>query len=440
MIKTLKIVLFSFSLALLLSACGGGGGGGATNHAPVLSAVPDVNIVVGNTHTIPLTATDLDNDQISYSISGGSTSTVNGTISGSSLTMAPALGYVTTLPIAFTVTANDGKGGLDTKTFNVSVSAQSNYAPVISAISDVTMTAGNIQTISLTATDLDNDAVSFSASGGSASTVSLSVSGNSLTITPALGYFTLLPITITVTASDGKGGTDSKTFTVSVNTIANHAPTLTAISDVSITSGNTRTISLAATDLDNDTVSFSVAGGSASTVNVAVSGNSLTMTPAFGYVTTLPITFTVTAIDGKGGSDSKSFLVTVATATKIIITLATTGTLPQGISIGAIETTLMYNTNKGLTITEGNISTSGSALNTTAAANVATNGEIIFGNMTGSGFGIGEFATLSFNIAPSNTPSAGDFAIGTTSIFASDNALTNLSSQISVIIQSVTFQ
>jgi Big-like domain-containing protein len=223
---------------------------------------------------------------------------------------------------------------------------------------------------------------------------------------------------------------------------ANHAPALSAISDVSMVAGNSVTIALTATDQDNDTVVYSVSGGTPSTVSATISGNSLTITPAPGYTTTLPITFTATASDGKGGTDAKTFSVSVTAPTKVVVKLATTGTLLQGSSIGAIDVTLKYSTDKGLTISSENVVTSGVASNSFMFPNLSVIGEIRSGNITGSGFGVGEFETLTFTIAPGNSPLTSDFTVvpGTTVIFSSDAVTTDLSGQLSVIIQSVTFQ
>lgn len=144
MFNKLHILISGFILTFLLTACGTGGGennGGTTNHAPVLSAIANVAIVAGNNQNISLTATDQDNDAASFSVSGGSALTVNATISGNSLTIIPAPGYVTVSPITFTVTASDGKGGTDVKTFSATVTAQTKAILKVSTANIPTGTA-----------------------------------------------------------------------------------------------------------------------------------------------------------------------------------------------------------------------------------------------------------------------------------------------------------
>lgn len=134
MLNKLHTILIYISLTLLLSACGGGGGGaGSTNHAPVLSAIADVSMVAGNSKAITLAATDQDNNTISFTVSGGSPSTVNASISGNQLTLAASPGFSSSTAIPFTVTANDGNGGTNSTTFNVSVTIPTNVILKFSA-------------------------------------------------------------------------------------------------------------------------------------------------------------------------------------------------------------------------------------------------------------------------------------------------------------------
>ena len=140
---------------------------------------------------------------------------------------------------------------------------------------------------------------------------------------------------------------------------------------------------------------------------------------------------------------------TTAPPTKVVVKLATSGTLPatlpEGSKIGAIDTTLTYATDKGLSITGSDVVISGNAFGIIMLPNVAIDGKVKIGGMTGSGFDVGEFATLTFKIAPGSSPLASDFNIDVTpgnitAIYASDSAITDISGQISVKVQSVTFQ
>lgn len=92
----------------------------------------------------------------------------------------------------------------------------SNAAPtVVSPIADRSATAGGgAFTIDATGTfqDANGDALTLTAVSGSASVAAVSVSGKTLTISPVAAG----TATITVTANDGKGGTASDAFNVTV--------------------------------------------------------------------------------------------------------------------------------------------------------------------------------------------------------------------------------
>jgi hypothetical protein len=90
----------------------------ATNNAPALSSVPSQETPAGTPLTITLFATDLDGDNISYSAKSD-TPNVNASVSGNSLSLTPSSGWDGTANI--TVTASDGKGGMDTVSFVLDV-------------------------------------------------------------------------------------------------------------------------------------------------------------------------------------------------------------------------------------------------------------------------------------------------------------------------------
>ncbi|MBN2534616.1 MAG: tandem-95 repeat protein, partial [Spirochaetales bacterium] len=112
----------------------------------------------------------------------------------------------------------------------------------------------------------------------------------------------------TYTVSDGKGGTDTATVTVTVNAV-NDAPV--AANDTATTSEDTAvTIDVRAndTDMDGDTLSISSVG-TPSNGTAAINAGRIVYTPDANYNGNDSFTYTVS--DGKGGTDTATVTVTV---------------------------------------------------------------------------------------------------------------------------------
>jgi hypothetical protein len=209
---------------------------------------------------------------------------------------SPTINYVPTADFnggdSFDVTVSDGSGGSDTITVNVTVNPQ-NDAPVIdqtgplvvSMDEDGSPTAFIAPTI--TATDGDGDALTWSGTAASNGTATVSGTGPS----PIINYVPTADFnggdSFDVTVSDGSGGSDTITVNVTVNP---HT----------------------ATDGDGDTLTWSGTTAASGTATVSGTGPS----PNISYVPTANFnggdSFDVTVNDGSGSSDTITVNVTVS--------------------------------------------------------------------------------------------------------------------------------
>ncbi len=133
------------------------------NTAPVLASIGDQGLTEDTPVTIVLSSTDAENNTITYSVSGGDAATVLAVVSNDTLFLTPADDYFTTEAVAITVIADDGHGGTDTETFDVTVS-NVNDAPTIAVISDQTGAEGTELTFDLTGSDVDGDDLTWTSS------------------------------------------------------------------------------------------------------------------------------------------------------------------------------------------------------------------------------------------------------------------------------------
>ena len=144
----------------------------------------------------------------------------------------------------------------DSETITVTVNAV-NDAPVLATISNQTTNEDTAKVVSLSATDVDGDSLTYSVTAA-ATGLSTSVSGSSLTITPDANWYGSGSITVQV--SDGSL-TDSQAFTLTVNSV-NDAPVLAAIGNQTLAEDGTLNVSLSASDADGDSLSYSITSAS----------------------------------------------------------------------------------------------------------------------------------------------------------------------------------
>lgn len=269
------------------------------NDAPT-SSTQSVTTVEDTATNITLSATDIDGDALAYSIVSPPT---NGVLSGT----APNVVYTPNANYngsdSFTFKANDG--ALDSNVANVNIAVTPiNDAP-ISSTQSVTTNEDTVKNITLAATDVDGDALTYSVVTPPANGA-LSGSGNSRVYKPNLNFNG--SDSFTFKANDG--ALDSNVATVSLTVVpVNDAPV--AFADTASTTKNaSKIIAVLANDydVDGDTLSIStVTAGANGTV--AISGTSVNFTPKSNFVGTA--TFSYKISDGKGGTASATVTVTV---------------------------------------------------------------------------------------------------------------------------------
>ncbi|MEQ3761425.1 MAG: Ig-like domain-containing protein [Alcanivorax sp.] len=177
-----------------------------------------------------------------------------------------------------------------------------NSAPVMGAISNVTVNEDASTTVSLSATDANSDPLTYSITSADSS-LGASISGATITIAPSANYNGSGSITAQV--SDGTD-TDTVTFTVTV-TAVNDAPVLTGVGTQTMLEDTSVNITLNATDIESDSLTYSLTSASAQ-LNASISGAVLTLTPAANYNGSGSVTVQVA---DASLSDSETFSVTV---------------------------------------------------------------------------------------------------------------------------------
>ena len=224
--------------------------------------------------------------------------------------------------------------------------------------------------------------------------------------------------TITVPAVSAAMNTASANALINPNVNTAVKPTQVALAalppsgvidnQVPVTITATVTYTSGAAALDGTVVNFAVISGTgtlsqASAVTVGGTASVALNSTAAGSVAVSASTSTSTA-----ATVTASF---IQQPTLAIVKLAISGTLPAGSSIGALQATLNFATNKGLSIAADNVVVSGVGADSTLQPNANIAGQVVMGLINATGIQSGEFATATFGIAPGNIPTPADFSI-----------------------------
>ncbi|MBW2609897.1 MAG: tandem-95 repeat protein, partial [Deltaproteobacteria bacterium] len=256
------------------------------------------------TTVVTLTATDADNDSLTYQVVD---SPAHGTLTGTppDLTYTPEADY--NGADSFTFKASDGTADSSIATVSLVINPV-NDAPV-SNDQSVTTDEDISVSLTLTGSDSDNDPLTFLVDSGP-SHGTLTGTPPDLVYTPEADYNST--DSFTFKANDGTVDSNIATVTLTINPV-NDDPiavddTLSTVMDTPVIAPNS---SLLANDTDVDEDSLSISGFT-QPANGAVTDNgdgSFTYTPNTGF--TGPDSFTYTASDGNGGTDSAIVSVTV---------------------------------------------------------------------------------------------------------------------------------
>ena len=169
--------------------------------------------------------------------------------------VAPAVNAGQVKLLRFGLSVNDGHGGIDQTSINVIV-IHLNRAPIVTVKTPLTVNEGSQVTLSGSATDPDNDKLSYSWGQLSGPRVKLaSYSDTTTTFTAPIIYpDTNKVLLFMFTANDGHGGKSSATVTVNVAS-THHIPTVVC-QDMTVNEKSQVTLSSTITNPDNDVLSY----------------------------------------------------------------------------------------------------------------------------------------------------------------------------------------
>ena len=277
----------------------------------------------------PVTAVDPDADSLTYTISGDDASFFNIVSTTGQLRVNTSVVSDSKTSYSVTVTASDGNGGSDSIVVTITVTRM-NHDPMFSdgdnttrSVAENTASGMNIGD-PVSATDEDNDTLTYTLGGADAASFSIVSTTGQLQTSAALNYEADDSYLVTITVTDAYGGSDEITVTINITDVnesaTNNAPTfgegivlfIRNIDIVATTAvGDNIGDPVSATDEDGDTLTYTISGTNASFFSIDSSTGQLQVTTALLNNNKLSYSITITVSDNNGGSDSKRVSVRV---------------------------------------------------------------------------------------------------------------------------------
>ncbi len=331
-------------------------------------------------------ATDADNDTLIYTLSGTDASSFSILSTSGQLQTRAALDFETKSSYSVTVEVSDGNGGSTSIAVTINVS-DVNEAPVFSqgthatlSVAEQTASGRNIG-VAFTATDPDSgDTLTYSLRRGDRNSFRIDPNTGQLQTRAALDYETKRSYNdLAVRVTDSGGLTDAIVVTINVTDVdENRAPSFTDGStttrSVAENTGSGEDIgsAVAATDPDDDPLTYTLSGADAASFRIDNTNGQLRTQAALDYESDASYSLTVSVSDGNGSSDSIDVTITVtnvneapsftegSTATRTIAENTASGT-----NIGTAVAATDVDANTTLTYTLGGADAAAFRINST---------------------------------------------------------------------------
>ena len=277
----------------------------------------------------PVTATDADTgNTLTYTLSGTDAAMFSIVSTSGQLKTRAALNYESKASYSVKVDVSDGNGGSDSIPVTISVT-DVNEAPSFAnstatrSIAENTAANTNIGS-SVSATDPDDDTLTYTLGGADAAAFSIVSTSGQLQTKAALDHETKASYSVTVTATDGGNLSDTTTVIISVtdvNEAPNFATTTATRSVAENTAANTNIGSaVSATDPDTgDTLTYTLGGRDASSFSIVSTSGQLQTRAALNYETKTSHSVTISVSDGEGGTDTIDVTINVTDVYEPII-------------------------------------------------------------------------------------------------------------------------
>ena len=232
------------------------------NQNPTINPIANQQLQTGQTTRIPIQSGDPDGDALLVFVSSNNLAVADAQVVSPTEISVRGL---TAGSAVITVSVNDNRGGMASAAFTVTVTG-ANRSPSINPIPNQAIEVGRTHDVMVQVSDPDGDPITLSASSSDGGILSAVAQTNAMVrmVGQAAGN-----ASVTVTATDGRGGTVSTVFLVTVG-LANRPPSVDPIGAQELNVGETRDVGYNASDPDGDTLTASAVSNNPGVVAASV--------------------------------------------------------------------------------------------------------------------------------------------------------------------------
>ena len=294
------------------------------NDLPIITSAGSITVSENQTALLSITVTEIDGDELTYSISGTDSSSLSVDADGV-ITFNTAPDYETKNAYSITYNVNDGTETVS-QDLTVTIKDENDVPPTITNLAATIEIAENTtDVLTVSASDDEGGDLTYSLTGDDASALSISASGV-ITFNTAPNFEAKATYAITVNVSDGVNSS-SQDLTINITDV-NDAPTFVDLAfEYSITEGTTALGSFSVVDEDTAEQTTTITGDDVAKFSLTNEDGDATLDLAF---TTAP---DYSSPGDVGGDNVYNITLTVSdgtaeTAQAITITVLASDAIP----------------------------------------------------------------------------------------------------------------